>query len=61
MLDVAAAREGFLDKIVSEIGFIGTNHSVGDGMTKIMNQAQIRNAISSGNLTIHAEQWTKRQ
>lgn len=41
MLDIAAAREGFCDKTISDIGFVRSNHNIADGLTKSMSQASL--------------------
>ena len=61
MLDVAAAREGFRDKVISDIGFVRTNHNLADGLTKSTSQAAIQRVLSSGKIGINVEQWIIRQ
>eukprot|EP00171_Calliarthron_tuberculosum_P023641 IDg23641t1 len=36
MLDIAAAREGFRDKVISDIGFVRSSSNLADGLTKKM-------------------------
>ena len=50
MLDIAAAREGFWDKIISDIGFIRSSSNKADGLTKSMSQAALQAAVSTGML-----------
>ena len=57
MLDIAAAREGFRDKVVTDIGFIRSHKNIADGLTKSMSQAAPQAAESTGMLAIHLEQW----
>lgn len=40
MLDIAAARKGFRDKLISDIGFIRSNANVAYGLTKPMTQGR---------------------
>lgn len=61
MLDIAAAREGFRDKIISGIGFIRSSTNVADGLTKRMAQASLRTVIATGQLHIYPEQWIVRK
>lgn len=60
MLDIAAAREGFRDKVISDIGFVRSSHNIADGLTKSMSQAALQNAVSSGELNVVPEQWIVR-
>lgn len=57
MLDIAAAREAFRDKTISDIGFVRSSHNIADGLTKAMSQASIRQVIATGHLSIMPEQW----
>ncbi len=57
MLDIGAAREGFGDKVISDIGFIRSSNNIADGLTKSMSQAALQAAVSTGMLAIHPEQW----
>ena len=36
MLDIATAREGFRDKVISDIGFVHTGQNIALGLTKQM-------------------------
>eukprot|EP00171_Calliarthron_tuberculosum_P009468 IDg9468t1 len=40
-------REGFRDKIISDIGFVRSSHNLADGLTKAMSQASFRDAVST--------------
>lgn len=57
MLDIAASREAFRDKIISDIGFVRSNKNVADGLTKEMNQTALRTVLQSGKLSISPDQW----
>lgn len=37
MLDIAAATEGFHDKLISDISFVRNSKNVADGLTKVIN------------------------
>jgi len=56
-LDIAAAREGFGTKVISDIGFIRSSKNLADGLTKSMSQAALQQVISSGRISIAPEQW----
>ena len=60
MLGIAAAREGFRDKVISDIGFIRSSDNVADGLTKAMSQAALCDVLSTGELNVRAEQWIVR-
>ena len=57
MLDIAAVREGFWDKVISGIGFIRSSQNLADGLTKPMAQASLRVFLSTGSLDVKPEQW----
>ena len=57
MLDIAAAREGFRDHVISDIGFVRSNHNLADGLTKHMSQASLIQAMRSCHVDINPEQW----
>lgn len=60
MLDIAAAREGFRDHLISDIGFIRSTKNVADGLTKPMSQQSLQHVISTAELNIQPEQWILR-
>lgn len=60
MLDIAAAREGFRDKIISDIGFVRSGNNIADGLTKSLSQAVLRDVVTSGHLDVKPEQWIVR-
>ncbi|CAN8072966.1 unnamed protein product [Agarophyton chilense] len=60
MLDIAAARQGFKTKAISDIGFVRSSHNVADGLTKTMHQAALKNILRTGSLQIKPEQWVIR-
>eukprot|EP00171_Calliarthron_tuberculosum_P000537 IDg537t1 len=47
MLDIAAAREGFRNKTISDIGFVRSSSNIADGLTKAMSQAALQSVVSS--------------
>ena len=57
MLDIAAAREGFRDRIISDIGFVRSKANLADGLTKPMQQAALQTVLATGQLHISVEQW----
>jgi len=57
MLDIAAAREGFKSKVISDIGFVRSSNNIADGLTKSMIQAALYQVLSSGRLHVLPEQW----
>lgn len=61
MLDIAAAREGFRDKVISDIGFVRSSKNVADGLTKAMSQAMLQTVIVTRRLDIQPEQWIIRR
>lgn len=42
MLDIAAAREGFRDKLIFDIGFVRSNINLADRLTKLMKQESLQ-------------------
>lgn len=48
MLDIAAAREGFKGKVISDIGFARSSHNVADGLTKPMQQKSLQTILRAG-------------
>lgn len=57
MLDIAAAREAFREKIITDIGLVRSQHNVADGLTKPLTEEFLRQMISSGRLRIAPAQW----
>ena len=57
MLDIAAAREGFREKVISDIGFVRKSDNVADGLTKAMSQAVLCDVLATGEFNVRAEQW----
>lgn len=60
MLDIATAREGFREKLISGIGFVRGNANLADRLTKAMIQAVLRNVFMSGYLEVQPKQWIVR-
>lgn len=56
MLDIAAAREGFRDRLISDIGLVRSGNNIADGLTKGMSQVALRHAVSTGYLHANPEQ-----
>ncbi len=61
MLKIAAAREGFRDKVISDIGFVRSSQNLADGLTKPMDRAALREVVSTGQLHPAPEQWIIRK
>jgi len=57
MIHIAAAREGFRDKVISDIGLVRTNNNIADSLTKGMCQAALQNILKTGKLIITPVQW----
>lgn len=57
MLDIAAAREGFRDRVISDSGFVRSTDNLGDGLTKTMQQAALQGVLKNGKLRTRVEQW----
>lgn len=61
MLEIAAAREGFCHKSISDIGFVRRSRSIADGLTKSVSEAALQNVLKTGRLSAAPEQWIIRQ
>lgn len=61
MIDVAATREGFLVKIISDIGFVRGTENIADGLTKRMSTKALQNVLNTGKLNYTCEQWIVRK
>ena len=57
MLEIAAAREGFRNKVISDIGFVRSKSNFADGLKKSMSKATLRDILKNGNLVIKFEEW----
>ena len=57
MLDVAASREGFKNKDISNIGLVRSEHNIADGLTKQMAQGTIRNLLETSTHQPQPVQW----
>ena len=55
MLDIAAARQGFKNKIISDIGFFRSSKNIADGLTKLMSQAILHEMLHTGTLQVSPE------
>lgn len=60
MLDVVSAGEEFKGGEISNIGFIRSDYNLAGGLTKQMNQAKLKNVLTTGKLSIKVEQWIVR-
>lgn len=61
MLDIAAAREGFKEKTISDIGLVRSEHNIADGFTKDMSQKNLRQLLINKSVNIKCEQWILRK
>lgn len=61
MLDIAAAREGFRDKTISDIGFVRSSYIIADGLTKAMSRSALQKVFVRGRLTLSPEKWIIRK
>ena len=57
MLDIAAAREGFRDKVISDIGFMRSSLNNAEGLTKAMQQKSLQKVLMTGWLDVKQEKW----
>ena len=60
MIDIAAAREGFKNKLISDFGFVRTNHMLADGLTKSMSQVALQEVLCTAKYRAKVEQWIVR-
>lgn len=60
MLDNAAIREGFRDKLISDICFVRINANIADGLTILINQASLQIILSNGFIVVQPKQWIAR-
>lgn len=60
MLDIAAVREVFKDKTISDTGFARTTRKIADRLAKSMSQGLLRQVIASGFLHVKPEQCIAR-
>lgn len=51
-LDIAAARDCFKNKIISDIGFVCSDSNIVDELTKRMHQHALQELLSDGRLTV---------
>lgn len=56
-IDIAAAREVFRDRGISDIGLVRSSHRFGDRLTIQMSQAVLFSVLKSGELSLKSEQW----
>lgn len=57
MIEISAAREGFQDKVISDIGLDRSNNNLAYEFTKPMCQAAIRETLNTGSLSEVPVQW----
>lgn len=57
MIDIAAAREGFRDKVISDIELVRINDNIADGLTKKISRSIIQQMMNSSRLDYECVQW----
>jgi len=57
LIYIAAAREGFKSKVISDIGFVRSSNNIADGLTMSMNQAGLQAVMASSRLDMRPDQW----
>lgn len=60
MLNISAAREGFRDKLISDVGFVKSSANIANGLTKPICQAVHRHVLTSTFLDVVPKQWSVR-
>eukprot|EP00171_Calliarthron_tuberculosum_P006992 IDg6992t1 len=60
MIDIAAAREAYKTREISNIGHVPSANNLADGLTKRMLQASLLKLLYTGKLTIEVTQWILR-
>ena len=60
LLDITAAREGFRDKVTSDIGYVRSASNIADRLKKPMQQRSLQDMMLSGRLDVTPEQWIVR-
>lgn len=61
MLGIAAARQGFRDKVISNIGFVRSNNNIADVLTKPTQREVLRDALTTGKMNLAVKQRIIRQ
>jgi len=60
MIDIAAAREMYKSREVSDIGHVKSEENLADGLTKKMSQAALLRLLKTGTLDIAVTRWIVR-
>lgn len=60
MIDIAAAKESFEKREISDLGLVSTQHMLADCLTKVMHPNQLLQVVSSGKLEHDIEKWVIR-
>ena len=60
VIDMAAARDGFKDHLISDIGFVRSFSNIANGLMKEMSQAALKDVLRPGKYCVRAEQWIVR-
>lgn len=56
MLYIAAAHEGFKERVISDIGFVKSSQNIADGLTKSMQPAALRSVLETGPVEVRPQQ-----
>ena len=56
MLDIAAARKGLMDKVISDIAFVRCSLNIADGLAKAMKQRSLQQVLMTGRIDLKPEQ-----
>lgn len=60
VINIAASREAFRERIISDIGFVCSTKNIADCLIKTMNQPALRTVLRNGTLHTEAYQWIVR-
>lgn len=61
MLDINAARQAYLSKEISNIGFVRSSDNLADGLTKEKMQGALCQLLKTSKHTVRCEQWIMRR
>ena len=57
MLDISTAKDGFKERVISDIDFFRSSRNLADGLTKAMNQATLGEVLTASYLRTEPERW----
>ncbi len=61
MIDIAAAREGYMLGDISDIGHVSGGKNIADGLTKRINQAALLDVLHTAKLNVEVTKWIIRE